>query len=139
MSPDVTIHISVGSDGAVTSRGATQTASAAEAPVPLALADLQASGTGMAPVPLSPAELSAASAVTVAQVGGPAPMAIEQLVAFSPLSAPAPQALGSLQDQTGGPPVPRSPDVLGGTGAAPEPIPLEQLRSPAQEKGARKS
>ena len=73
MSPDVTIHISVGSGGAVTSSGASQTAAAAEAPGPLALADLQASGAGTAPAPLPPAELSAATAATAAQTGGPAP------------------------------------------------------------------
>ena len=100
MSPDVTIHISVGSDGAVTSRGATETVAAAEAPVPLSLAELQASGTGMTPAPLSPAELSAASAVTATQASGsaPAPMAIEQLLSLSALSAPAPQALGALRE-----------------------------------------
>jgi len=75
-------------------------------------------------------------------------MAIDQLLAVSTLSAPAPQALGSIGGQTGGAPggqaggapVPRSPDVLGATGdAAPEPIALDQLGSPAQEKRSTKS
>ncbi|MGF6986565.1 hypothetical protein QFZ99_006106 [Paraburkholderia atlantica] len=137
MSSDVTIHISVGSDGAVTSRGTSQSGAAAELPVPLSLADLQASGVGIAPAPLAPAELSAATATTAAQAGGtaPAPMAIEQLISSSALSAPTPQALGALAGRGGGEPVPRPSEDIGGEGQdVPQPIALAELGSPAGGK-----
>lgn len=137
MSSDVTINIAVGPEGAVTSRGVSQTGAAAEAPVPLPLAELQARGAGIAPAPLSAAELSTLSATAAAQAGGtaPTPMAIEQLVSSSAVSAPAPQALGSLESGVGGPPVPRAPEDLAREGeAAPEQPVSAQRDSSSKER-----
>jgi hypothetical protein len=124
VSPDVTINISMGSGGAVTSQGA----AAAEAHPPLPLEELKASGAQIAPAPLSPAELSAVMTALPTSTA-PAPMAIEQLQAATVGSAPEPQPLGTLEG-AGGPPTPRPPEEIGAGGVPPEPLALEELGRP---------
>jgi hypothetical protein len=136
VSSDVTIHISVGSGGSVSSQGATaQSTAATEPPPPLALEQLQVSGGQSAPVPLSPEELSATTA-TVSAGSAPRPMAIEQLQAATVASAPEPRPLGALEEGSdsgpfgGAPPRPLSPGEIGAEAAPPGPLSPEELGSP---------
>ena len=141
MSPDVTINISIGSGGGVSSQGGVQSAAVAEAPPPLPLDQLQISGAQIAPAPLLPEELSSVR-TALAAGAPPAPMAIEQLQATTMAIVPEPQPLGTLEG-VGGPPAPRSPVEMGAGNTAPEPLAPEQLGTPSgpspEKPGGRKS
>lgn len=108
MSADVTIHISVGADGATVSRGAGGQTTASEAPPPMAIEQLQASTAADPPSPISPDKLSMPGAAAGA---APPPMAIEQLLATM-AAAPAPAPLGTLADVSTGAPAPLSLEHL---------------------------
>ena len=136
MSPDVSIHISIGSGGAVTSQGAVQGAAAGEAPPPMPLEELQAFGAQNIPAPLSPAELAAVATVLPAGPA-PAPMAIETLRATTAVAGPEPQPLGALTG-VGAAPTPRPPEEIGAAGAPPEPLALGQLGTPGGGKSSSK-
>ena len=135
MNPDVTIHISIGAGGAVTTQGG-QSGDAAQAPVPLSLGELQARGGEAPPTPLSAEELAGATSA-VAAGSLPEPLPIERLQGHALATAPAPQPLGALAE-AGGLPVPRALDGLGAAAAVPVPLEPEQLGKGEREKGSRK-
>ena len=105
MSPDVTIHISVGS-GVRSPRGSIPDRCLRRRR-PFHWRSPTSRRVARGPLlHRSPCRVIRGDRGTAASGGRTcaAPMAIEQLLAVSPLSAPAPQALGSLGGQTGGAP-----------------------------------
>ena len=114
MSQEVTVRITVEPPGAATASAGASTEAASEPPAPIALEQLQLSGSAQVPTPLSLAELATVATGGEAAAGGsppPPPLPIEQLQMTGTTGAPAPVELG-VPTFEGAPPTPMSPEEL---------------------------
>jgi hypothetical protein len=117
MSPDVTIKISFGGEGAsVAVSPATD-----EAPTPMSIEELHAGRSAGAALPRPSDELAGLEA---ASLGAPAPLPIEELLAGSQSGTPTPQPAGA--PQAGDPPGPMPIEQLGPAGATSVPTPTPE-------------
>lgn len=121
MSQEVTVRITVEPSGAATAAGGAATETS-EPPAPIALDQLQLSGSAQVPTPVSLAELASLAAGGEAVAAGtpPPPLPIEQLQSTGAVGgAPAPLDLGAPSFE-GTPPTPMSPEELAALEGAPE-------------------
>ena len=117
MSPDVTIKISFGGEGAsVAVSPATD-----GAPAPMSIEELHAGGSTGATLPRPSDSLAGHGE---ASLGAPAPLPIEELLAGSQPGTPTPQPAGA--PQAGGPPAPMPIEALGTPGATAAPTPTPE-------------